>query len=392
MAVLALALLAGFSSPSTSEATVIAESVASKPGFWNDSRIQLAESNTLNSFNSQPRREQLFALDTIDPNIYPHSAIGTLYGIYSGNGRTIYYSCSGSVVDSPQGNIVVTAAHCVIEPQSGVETSQLVFIPGYRDGGNSFGRWNVNRFYVHQRWRTSVEADLPDEARDVAFLQVSSAEHGESIQSVVGSLGIGFNRGRQQNYAAYGYPSQEPYDGSKLFSQTAPLLYQDESFFPNTLGIQSDFTPGASGGPWLVGQTVLSVSAYRYYNSNKLTSYIFGPYFDNQIAKVFIAAGGLAELKAEFHLGSRQPMNGGSQIKVGTTHVGALLIHGPLIQRKRVQTGTGARKISVVLKPYIRKNLERPLVIANVHFRYRAYGQKTIHKNIHIRLRLNVKR
>lgn len=54
--------------------------------------------------------------------------------------------CTGSVVHSTGGDLVLTAAHCV----SG--RSQATFVPGLTDDAAPTDLWKVDQFYFDPRW------------------------------------------------------------------------------------------------------------------------------------------------------------------------------------------------------------------------------------------------
>ena len=204
------------------------------------------------------------------------------------------YQCSGSVIDSSAGDLLLTAGHCVIEPETGMIASYVAFVPGYREGAEPFGVWSATGYGTTSLWESSVGTEEPDEGGDVAILRLQNRESdGQSIQNVVGGLGIGFNQARNQTYTQYGYPAEEPYDGERLYSNTTAYAGEDTSFSPPTMRIASDFTGGASGGPWTVGEksspTVLSVTDYYY---EKEPGYMFGPYFGTAVKALYEAANG----------------------------------------------------------------------------------------------------
>ncbi|HEX4789777.1 MAG TPA: trypsin-like serine protease, partial [Actinospica sp.] len=58
--------------------------------------------------------------------------VGALFGTSDGSIEGQGHYCTGSVVNSPEGDVVVTAAHCVYD-SSGVYTD-IAFVPGYHDG------------------------------------------------------------------------------------------------------------------------------------------------------------------------------------------------------------------------------------------------------------------
>src|SRR5579863_1413089 len=59
-------------------------------------------------------------------------AIGPLY---AGPGAT-QHSCTASVVHSPRGNTLITAAHCIAGSGAG-----MVFVAGQRGAQDPYGRW-----------------------------------------------------------------------------------------------------------------------------------------------------------------------------------------------------------------------------------------------------------
>ena len=245
-----------------------------------------------------------------ESTLFPNSANGKLFGTYkieSQSGPTVYedYVCSGSVVDapeikgvkSPNSNVVVTAGHCMIDPETGTVTNEeLIFIPGYRNGTAPYGVWHAQFFTTTETWKKTAKAgSTPNEGGDVAFVGLRDQE-GKSLKAAVGSLGIGFDGACNQVYTQFGYPAEAPYSGELLYSHTASYAGADTSgsFFPVPLKIASDFTRGASGGPWAVGvgsgaPTVLSLTAYGYANQ---PGYLFGPYFGEAAKKAYGAAFG----------------------------------------------------------------------------------------------------
>ena len=67
--------------------------------------------------------------------------------LFEGAWRSSSHFCSGAVVDSPSGDVIVTAAHCL----SG-DGQDLEFVPMYHDGQAPYGAWDVTGAYVSQRW------------------------------------------------------------------------------------------------------------------------------------------------------------------------------------------------------------------------------------------------
>jgi hypothetical protein len=244
-----------------------------------------------------------------ESTLFPNSANGKLFGTYevridSHEFKREDYVCSASVVNDPEpsvyndpeGDVVLTAGHCAIDPETGTKTnSEMIFIPGYRNGTAPYGVWPAEFFTTTETWKNTAKAgSRPNEGADVAFIGLSDNSEGESIEKVVGSLGIGFDQVCDQTYTQFGYPAEAPYGGELLYSHTAAYAGADStgSFSPVPLKIASDFTRGASGGPWAVGvgtgaPTVLSLTAYGYENQ---PGYLYGPYFGEAAKKAYGAA------------------------------------------------------------------------------------------------------
>lgn len=73
------------------------------------------------------------------------------------------HNCTASVVDSPAGDLLLTAAHCVSGSAAG-----MMFAPGDRDGVVPYGRWIVSGVQLAPGWLKSQ-----DPREDYAFLTVA---------------------------------------------------------------------------------------------------------------------------------------------------------------------------------------------------------------------------
>ncbi len=272
--------------------------------FWTPRRIRAAKPLSVLEYRSDGRlltaagdstpaaaAPTAQGTDTGDSTLFPNRANGLVLFFYG----STEYQCSGSVVNSPAGNVVLTAGHCVIDPGPGTTATDIVFIPGYRDGAEPYGEWPATSFVTTPEWKNTASTGNPndsDEAGDMAMLRLGNRpSDNASIQSVVGSVGIAFNQARNQTYMEYGYPAAFPYDGSRLYEHTSGLSYNDSSFTPATMGISSDFTGGSSGGPWLVGSPPQAMSI-NVYNYNTLPNVMFGPYFGSIAQNLYDSATG----------------------------------------------------------------------------------------------------
>jgi V8-like Glu-specific endopeptidase len=236
-------------------------------------------------------------VDTGDSTLFPNRANGIVYGEYLIEGKAEDYQCSGSVIHSPQGDIVLTAGHCVIDPETGAVARRIVFLPGYREGEMPFGVFAASSFVTTPEWSSTAGTSDPDEAGDLALLVLAaSTETGQTVEATVGALSIAFEQAREETYTQWGYPGESPYNGEILYSHTTPYAGGDP-FYPaaeRPIKIASDFTAGASGGPWTIGPasapTVLSLTDY-YYEGDP--HHLYGAYFGSAARNAYEAAAGV---------------------------------------------------------------------------------------------------
>src|SRR5436190_343146 len=96
--------------------------------------------------------------DTGDPTLYPNRANGLVLFFYGSS----EFQCSGSVVNSTAGNVVLTAGHCVIDPGPGTRATDIVFIPGYRDGSEPYGVWPATSFLTTPERESTTSTGNPN--------------------------------------------------------------------------------------------------------------------------------------------------------------------------------------------------------------------------------------
>jgi V8-like Glu-specific endopeptidase len=166
-----------------------------------------------------------------DPTTLP--TVGPLFAA----GLTSVHTCTASVVSSPAGDIIVTAAHCVSGTGAG-----LLFAPGYDNGGAPHGTWVVQRAYLSPNWITHQ-----DPAADFAFLVVTPSATNRtraSVQSVVGANTLGSAPATGQRVTVAGYP---------IGHDDLPVVCTTTVY--RTRGYPSfdcpGFADGTSGSPWI---------------------------------------------------------------------------------------------------------------------------------------------
>ncbi|MEJ8637374.1 trypsin-like serine peptidase [Streptomyces sp. MS2.AVA.5] len=156
--------------------------------------------------------------------------------------------CSASVVDSPRGNVVATAAHCVFEYGSYMEN--VTFAPGFTGPGNGkapYGRWKVRAIQVDDRWRRNTDAS---DAVDYAFLTLEPDAKGRDVQDVVGGTPVDWASSAERRVTVVGYPNAEHNPQNRPISCTTDTR-QDPELDVSLLMECAGFWDGTSGGPWL---------------------------------------------------------------------------------------------------------------------------------------------
>jgi V8-like Glu-specific endopeptidase len=161
------------------------------------------------------------------------AAVGALFATSAG--KLSQHFCTASVINSPDGDLVITAAHCVTGT-----SGTVAFVPGYHGGAIPYGVWTVTKVYVDRAWSSSANQD-----DDVAILQVHQPGSSVPIEDVTGAeqLGIGAPATREL-VQVIGYPN----------GTNQPITCQNWLKEPMTDQLEFDcggYTDGTSGGPFL---------------------------------------------------------------------------------------------------------------------------------------------
>ena len=161
--------------------------------------------------------------------------VGALFTASASAGRLGQHFCTASVVDSPAGDLLITAAHCVTGTSSTIE-----FVPGYHASGRPYGTWTVTKVYVDQAWKTSSSDD-----DDFAFLRVSQPGSSVPVEDVTGAERLATRTPvSRQLVQVIGYPN----------ATNQPVTCQNWLRQPMAGQLEFDcggYTNGTSGGPFL---------------------------------------------------------------------------------------------------------------------------------------------
>jgi V8-like Glu-specific endopeptidase len=205
-------------------------------------------------------------------------AVGALFQVSSaGLGK---HFCTASVVDSPRGDLVITAAHCV----SGRRPGQIAFVPGYHEGGEPYGVWFVTQVVVDAQWRRSQDPD-----HDVAFLVLQRHDGTTGVQKLTGGERLGTGWAARVLVHVVGYPdlARRPVICA---SRTRPFGQHQMRFDCG------GYTGGTSGGPFLAGWdattgrgTVIGVIG-GYEQGGDLASVSYSPRFGRAVRDLYRTA------------------------------------------------------------------------------------------------------
>jgi V8-like Glu-specific endopeptidase len=150
-------------------------------------------------------------------------------------GQLNQHFCTASVVDSPSGDLVITAAHCV----SG-NSGTLDFVPGYNQGSEPYGVWTVTKVYVDKAWSSSSSQN-----DDFAFLRVSRPGSTVPVEDVTGAEQLDTDAPASEELVqVIGYPN----------AASQPVTCQNPIKQPMAGQLEFDcdgYTEGTSGGPFL---------------------------------------------------------------------------------------------------------------------------------------------
>ncbi|HUA43438.1 MAG TPA: trypsin-like serine protease [Streptosporangiaceae bacterium] len=207
------------------------------------------------------------------------SAVGALFSL-SPSGELGSHFCTASVVDSPAGDLIVTAAHCMARYGAG----EVAFVPGYAKGQEPFGVWTVTQIFEDQQWMSSRD---PDD--DFAFLVVRQPGSHEAIQALTGGEAVGIDVSAGQRVEVAGYPdlADAPISCANTALEFSPTQYEFAC---------GGFTDGTSGSPLLAGAapfhgagTVIGVIG-GYEQGGKLASVSYAARFGARLAALYRTA------------------------------------------------------------------------------------------------------
>ncbi|MBB5889949.1 trypsin-like serine protease [Kutzneria kofuensis] len=237
------------------------------------------------------------------------------------------HHCSASIVASPKGNIIVTAAHCV------AGKSRVYFTPGYHDGQAPYGTWESAATYIDPGWATSHDIDGAGSPYDYAFV-VLHPRNGRNVADVTGAaLTLKTDATLPASMQVFGYPSTGNPNYKDKPYRCDSTVSRDGEYWET---LQCTGIPGGfSGGPWIVGgRDLIGVIGGKGQNLPDTDPRNYSVRFDNRV-------------KALYNKAVAAP------VPPGNGNLGYPLGDGPLWKHADLITSgdfTGSRQLDMLVK------------------------------------------
>jgi len=201
---------------------------------------------------------------------YPYNAVGKIFFTMS---RTNYV-CSGSIA---AGRTIWTAGHCVYDEVDRAFATNLIFVPGYYNGVEPYGRFTATSLCTTTEW-----------TRGVFGYDYAVARFGANLPSAIKPLELAVNLNVNNiTYKSFGYPAGSPFNGYWENTCESGVCARDNGVKPPTLSIACDSTGGSSGGPWISeSRFFVGLNSYGY---RTIKDRMYGPYLDTATLTFFNA-------------------------------------------------------------------------------------------------------
>jgi V8-like Glu-specific endopeptidase len=215
------------------------------------------------------------ATDPDLPSSHPTAAtMGKVFFVSNGAD----FQCSGTVVNTPGGDAVWTAAHCLHTGRGGAPVSNWAFVPAYDSdlpNPEPYGMWNAATLFPAMGW--VLNSDMAEDMGVAIMLPNGSGTH---IARQVGGQGLTANALLNVTENAFGYPAERPYTGGRLMKCTGASASQ-YPVWAQTVTVPCTMTDGSSGGGWLLNYDG------QYGSLNGINSWINGHFFPTQMASPY---------------------------------------------------------------------------------------------------------
>jgi hypothetical protein len=148
--------------------------------------------------------------------------------------------CSAVALDSPAGDLIATAAHCVAGVALGIGGPlSVAYVPGYQSGRAPYGVWYPTRITVAPQWAANHDPDY-----DLAFLNVTRPQSAVPLEQVTGAEHLG----GEVSIGTLGVLLGYPYNADRPVGCRAAIAHESVTQLRFDCG---NFPVGTSGGPLL---------------------------------------------------------------------------------------------------------------------------------------------
>ncbi|MFI9201502.1 trypsin-like serine peptidase [Streptomyces sp. NPDC053048] len=201
--------------------------------------------------------------------------------------------CGGTVVRSPHRDLVVSAAHCLLSPDS---RKKLSFVPQYHDRLKPHGVFPVELIYIDQRYH---DLGTDGGARwDFTVVRVGERADGTPVQRAVGGFDLAVRPGYEHaDVRLIGYPGNSDTTYPKPLdcrSWTHRYTSTDPKAPGDFLEIAcAGYVGGTSGGPFLVrgptGYALIGVIG-GYHTGGDFPDVSYSSYFTEDLLELYLRA------------------------------------------------------------------------------------------------------
>ena len=207
------------------------------------------------------------------------------------------YFCTASVI---RPHTLVTARQCIYDVSTNTWATNIIFYPGYNNGridtAIGGGVWSTvfAEAFVNQGWNYDLGLIALHDENGTGC----AGDSGTSpIEHYTGYLGYTYNGDySQRQWAVFGYPgvtnpqNGNPFNGKWPIRSDAATGHVNDDIggdFLNTVEIGSDQTPGANGGPWIIGYNPSGKQTVTFGSNNTVGTHGAGNYANSVTSFTF---------------------------------------------------------------------------------------------------------
>ena len=172
-------------------------------------------------------------------------------------------------------------------------STNMVFVPAYKDGVAPFGQFTVRQLFTRTAW---YQNGNPGGLYEDMGAGILNPLNGKMLSQVVGWLGFAWNFNRNQVWTSLGYPQDPPFNGQRMFQDTA--RYANDGTVPGFTEADWDRLQHdrrmqrRSVGAWLRIQPNY-VNGLNSYRPNSQPLEIYSPYFGENAHSLKVQVVGL---------------------------------------------------------------------------------------------------